>query len=98
MALVRAPVTMGPWCVLRSWAEPVGERPIRGGGTEPVGESPIRGGVGAPGSRPPAGVEMRPVEAWRQEPLWREQERGPQLHVNPAASSNLRWESRAAHV
>jgi hypothetical protein len=33
--------------------------------TEPAGEGPVRGGVGAPGSRPPTGVERRPVEAWR---------------------------------
>src|SRR6266851_1861211 len=38
------------------------------------------------------------MKAGRQEPLWREQERGPQHQVNPAASSESQRESRAAHV
>jgi hypothetical protein len=38
------------------------------------------------------------ARAGRQEPLRREQVRGPQHHVKPAASSHLQPESRAAHV
>jgi hypothetical protein len=37
-------------------------------------------------------------QAGRQKPLRREQERGPQHQVKPAASSELQSESRAAHV
>jgi RNA-directed DNA polymerase len=37
-------------------------------------------------------------EAWRQKPREREQLRGPQHEVKPAASTHLQWESRAAHV
>jgi hypothetical protein len=66
--------------------------------TEPAGESPARVSVGAPGSRPQSGSESSPDRAGRQEPLRREQERGPQHHVNPAASSDSQRESRAAHV
>ncbi len=64
---------------------------------EPAGASPVRGGAEAPGSRPPSDIERRPGEAWCQEPLWREQERGPQHQVNSAASTEKQWESRAAH-
>src|SRR5258708_5266195 len=65
---------------------------------EPAGASPARVSVGAPGSRPRSVGESPSGQAGRQEPLRREQERGPQRQVNPAASSNLQRESRAAHV
>lgn len=64
--------------------------------TVPAGESPVRVNAGAPGSRPPAAVEKPSVEAWRQKPLWREQDGGPQHEVNPAASSDTQSRSRAA--
>ena len=41
---------------------------------------------------------MSTGEAWRQEPRKREQVRGPQHEVKPAASTGLQWEGRAAHV
>ena len=65
--------------------------------TVPAGESPARVGAGAPGSRPPAAAERPTVEAWRQEPLRREQDGGPQHQVNAAASTDPRLGSRAAH-
>ena len=64
----------------------------------PAGESPVPESAGAPGSRPQAGGEIRRVQAGRQEPLRREQDRGPQHQVKPAASTEKQWESRAAHV
>src|SRR5579883_3006506 len=70
----------------------------------PAGESPVPVSVGAPGSRPRAGGEIRPSQAGCREPVRRqqprsgEQERGPQHEVKPAASSHLQGESRAAHV
>jgi RNA-directed DNA polymerase len=64
----------------------------------PAGGSPARVSAGAPGSRPPATVERPIAEAWRQKPLRREQADGPQHQVNLAASTNLQWGSRAAHV
>src|SRR5262249_21088335 len=42
--------------------------------------------------------EIPVTQAGRREPLRREQERGPQHEVKPAASSDQRWGSRAAHV
>jgi hypothetical protein len=63
----------------------------------PAGGSPVRVGAGAPGSRPPAAAERPTVEAWRQKPLRREQDGGPQHKVNSAASTHLQWGSRAAH-
>jgi len=63
-----------------------------------AGESPVRVSVGAPGSRPQPWDESLMVTAGRQKPLEREQARGPQHHVNPAASSEEQCESRAAHV
>ena len=52
----------------------------------PAGESPVRVSAGAPGSRPrPA--ERSAGRAGCREPLRREQARGPQHEVNPAASS-----------
>jgi len=68
------------------------------GSIDPAGESPVRESAGAPGSRPPAAVERLAVEAWRQKPLRREQDGGPQHEVNLAASTHLQWGSRAAHV
>jgi hypothetical protein len=64
----------------------------------PAGESPVRVSVGAPGSRPPAGGEIRLSEAGCQKPLRREQVHGPQHQVKPAASTHLQSGSRAAHV
>jgi hypothetical protein len=65
---------------------------------EPVGGSPAPVGAGAPGSRPQAGGEIPPARAGCRKPLRREQARGPQRRVNAAASTDARWESRAAHV
>ncbi|PCC72788.1 hypothetical protein SAMN02745121_01904 [Nannocystis exedens] len=66
--------------------------------TVPAGESPVRVGAGAPGRRPQARREIAAARAGRQEPLRREQERGPQHRVKPAASSENQWRSRAGHV
>src|SRR5437899_331803 len=66
--------------------------------TSPAGESPAQVSAGAPGSRPQARGETRVTRAGRQEPPRREQERGPQQYVKPAASTELQWGSRAAHV
>src|SRR6266545_2301955 len=66
--------------------------------TGPTGVSPVQVSTGALGSRPQSAVERWSDRAGRREPLRREQERGPQHHVNPAASSEEQWESRAAHV
>src|SRR6266705_3044930 len=65
---------------------------------EPAGASPVRVNAGAPGSRPRPEGESARVRAGRQEPLRREQERGPQHQVNPAVSSDSQWESRAGNV
>jgi len=65
---------------------------------EPAGGSPVPVGAGAPGSRPRAGGEIPPARAGRRKPLRRERARGPQRHVNAAASTETQWESRAAHV
>ncbi len=51
-----------------------------------------------PGSRSQSSVERSKATAGRQEPLRREQERGPQHEVNPAASSDSQGESRVGHV
>jgi hypothetical protein len=67
-------------------------------GVPPAGVSPARVVAGEPGSRPQALGETLVSRAGRREPLWREQERGPQRYVKPAASSEKQWESRAAHV
>ena len=66
--------------------------------TEPAGVSPARTGVGPSGSRPPARGEIAVAEAGRQKPLRREQERGPQHQVKPAASTEEQCGSRAQHV
>src|SRR5512139_1065713 len=67
------------------------------GCTDPAGESPAPVSTGAPGSRPQARGETSVSRAGRQEPLRREQARGPQHQVNPAASSEEQRGSRAAH-
>ncbi len=64
----------------------------------PTGGSPVPVGVGAPGSRPQAGGEIPLARAGRQEPLRREQPRGPQHEVKPAASKEKQSGGRAAHV
>jgi hypothetical protein len=70
----------------------------------PTGGSPVPVGAEAPGSRPRAGGEIRPVQAGRREPARRrrpcsgEQQRGPQHEVKLAASTEEQSGSRAAHV
>jgi len=66
--------------------------------TEPAGASPARTGIGPSGSRPPARGEIAVAEAGRRKPLRREQERGPQHQVKPAASTEEQCGSRAKHV
>jgi hypothetical protein len=65
---------------------------------EPAGASPVPVGAGAPGSRPRAGEEIPLARAGCRKPLWRKRARGPQRHVNAAASTEKQWGSRAAHV
>ena len=66
--------------------------------TDLAGESPIRVSAGAPGSRPQLRGVIPWVRAGRQKPsVRREQRSGPQHKVNAAASTDLQWESRAAH-
>src|SRR5688572_9379853 len=64
----------------------------------PAGESPVRVIAREPGSRPQAGGEISLARAGRRKPLRREQERGPQHQVKPAASKELQRGSRADHV
>src|SRR5881397_262968 len=66
--------------------------------TEPAGASPAQTGTGASGSRPPGRGEISAAEAGRRKPLRREQARGPQHQVKPAASTDEQCRSRAAHV
>ena len=66
--------------------------------TSPAGESPASVSAGAPSSRPQASGGDPCVRAGRQEPLRREQVRGPQHQVKPAASTEEQSGSRAAHV
>ena len=66
--------------------------------TSPAGESPAPVSAEAPGSRPQARGESPLSQAGRRKPLRREQVRGPQHEVNPAASSEKQCGSRAAHV
>ena len=66
--------------------------------SSPAGASPVSVSAGAPSSRPQASGESPVARAGCQEPLRREQVRGPQPHVKPAASTHLQPESRAAHV
>lgn len=68
------------------------------GCTSPAGERAAPVIAGEPGSRSTAHAEMGAAEAGRQKPLRREQQRGPQYQVKPAASTDLQRESRAAHV
>jgi hypothetical protein len=65
---------------------------------EPAGGRPVRVSVGAPGSRPQFQEEIPGTTAGRQKHPRMEQECGPQHKVKPAASSQLQWGSRAAHV
>jgi hypothetical protein len=64
----------------------------------PAGASPVSVSTGAPSSRPQASGEIPVAQAGCQKPLRREQVRGPQPHVKPAASTDLQPESRAGHV
>lgn len=64
----------------------------------PAGVSPALVGAGAPVSRPTIEGESPAVEAGCRKPLRREQPRGPQHEVKPAASSDSQSGSRAAHV
>jgi hypothetical protein len=66
--------------------------------TFPTGASPVSVSAGAPGSRSQASEETLVAQAGCRKPLRREQARGPQLNVKPAASIHLQPESRAAHV
>ena len=63
----------------------------------PAGESPVPASADAPGSRPQAREETSVSQAGCREPLRREQERGPQHEVKPAASSDSQSECRTAH-
>src|SRR6266571_4439084 len=74
------------------------ERRRRSSLIEPAGASPARTRTGPSASRPPARREIDVAEAGRQEPLRREQERGPQHQVKPAASTEEQCGSRAEHV
>src|SRR5262245_18891718 len=83
----------------------------RGGGrasrcTSPAGASPVPVSAGAPGSRPQARGEIPVARGGRRKLLGREQERGPQHEVKPAASTEKQGvsavdrkvaASRAAH-
>jgi hypothetical protein len=66
--------------------------------SSPAGASPASVSAGAPSSRPQARPETAVARAGCQEPLGREQARGPQPNVKPAASTKLQPESRADHV
>ena len=76
----------------------------RSGWTPPGGVSPLPVSVGAPGSRSQARGEILVSRAGRRKPVMQrelrsgKQARGPQHEVKPAASSQLRSGSRAAHV
>jgi hypothetical protein len=70
----------------------------------PAGESPVPVSAGAPGSRSQSSGREPDDRAGRQEPAKRrrpysrEQQRGPQHEVKPAASTEKQSASRAAHV
>ena len=66
--------------------------------SSPAGASPASVSAGAPSSRPQARPETAVARAGCQKPLRREQVRGPQHEVKPAASTHLQPESRAAHL
>ena len=84
-AMVRHEDRQSPWAGLSRCAHPAGGSPV------PVG-------VGAPGSRPQAGGEIPLARAGCRKPLRREQPRGPQHQVKPAASKDSQPGGRAAHV
>jgi hypothetical protein len=84
--------------VRRDEAERARERRSVSGCTFPAGASPASVSSGAPSSRPQTSQETAMVRAGCRKPLWREQARGPQHQVKPAASTDLPPESRAAHV
>src|SRR5262245_1456115 len=68
----------------------------------PAGENPVPESAGAPGSRPQASGGDPRVRAGRQKPsagkpVRREQARGPQHQVKPAASTDEQSGVRAAH-
>jgi hypothetical protein len=64
----------------------------------PTGASPVSVSAGAPSSRPQAQDESSAARAGCRKSPRREQARGPQHQVKPAASSDLQSESRAGHV
>jgi len=66
--------------------------------TDPAGGSPAPVSTGAPGSRPQARGEIPAARAGRREPLRRERGRGPQHHVNPAASSDYQPKGRGGRA
>jgi RNA-directed DNA polymerase len=66
--------------------------------TSPAGASPVQVIAGEPGSRPQARGEILVTRAGCRKPLRREQERGPQHEVKPAASTEKQRGSRAEHV
>ena len=77
--------------------------PFVSGCIHPAGGSPVPVSAGAPGSRSRVRGEIHVAQAGRHKPtqsvaLRREQVRGPQHEVNPAASTESQSESRAAHV
>ena len=74
------------------------ERLRRSSLIEPAGASPARTGIGPSGSRPAARGEIAVAEAGCRKPLRREQARGPQHQVKPAASTEEQCGSRAEHV
>ncbi len=91
----------GPSMVRRDDSKPTEGRPTEQAESRcasPAGESPARVIAGEPASRPPPEAEMPTGEAWRREPRQREQVRGPQHEVKPAASKDSQREGRAAHV
>ena len=63
----------------------------------PAGESPVPVSAGAPGSRSPSSGRDPDDEAGCRKPLRREQARGPQHQVKPAASTEKQSGSRAVH-
>src|SRR5262247_2515705 len=69
----------------------------------PAGESPVPVSAGAPGSGPRTSEGDLDVQAGRRKPsaghpVRREQARGPQHDVKPAASKDRQSGGRAAHV
>ena len=64
----------------------------------PTGASPVSVSAGAPSSRPQARDESPAARAGCRKSPRREQARGPQHQVKPAASTDSQSESRAGHV